>query len=370
MTPKLDWLEVKLRKMQSSEEYVPKYTPETVAKQLGIHEDELLRLDKNENLFLSKPFFSGILKELAEELDPRFYPQKEKLTLTHELMEYLGLPSESILLGNGSDELIETIVRVFLGSNEEAISIAPTFTMYQIIVNNQGNPFLDISLNDDFSLDVEGLLSKASSKTRLCFICSPNNPTGNQFKIESIKQVLEKFQGIIIIDEAYVEYAPYSVGEMIKEYDNLIVLRTFSKAFGLAGLRIGYGLAHPKIAAALKKLQLPFNINKFSLQLAIKLLDKQKIVHTSITRLKTERERFYKKLTKIPGVKAFPSNANFLLFTTEKDTNLMCENLMKNGILVRNIENILSLGRCLRVTVGLPEMNNKFLNIITELCCS
>ncbi len=370
MIPKLEWLEAKLRKMQNREEYIPKYTPETVAKQLGIHEEEIIRLDKNENLFLSKSFFSGILKELAEELDPRFYPQKEKSTLIHELMEYLDLPSESIILGNGSDELIETIVRFFLGSNEEAISITPTFTMYQIIVTNQGNTFIDASLNDDFSLDVDGLLSKTSSKTRLCFICSPNNPTGNQFNFESIKQLLDKFRGIVIIDEAYVEYAPYSVRERITEYDNLIVLRTFSKAFGLAGLRIGYGLAHPKIASALKKLQLPFNINTFSLQLAIKLLDKREIVRTSITRLKTERERFYKKLTKIPGVKAFPSNANFLLVTTEKDTNMMCDKLMNHGILVRNLENILHLGRCLRVTVGLPEMNNKFLNIMTELCCS
>ncbi len=370
MNPKLDWLEEKLRNMQSIEEYLPKYSPETVAKQLGINEEEIIRLDKNENLFLSKSFFSGILKELAEELDPRFYPQKEESTLTQELVGYLGLPSESIILGNGSDELIETIVRVFLGSNEEAISIAPTFIMYRIIVNSHGNTFIDTSLNDDFSLDVKGLLSKASQKTRLCFICSPNNPTGNQFKIESVKEVLKKFRGIVIVDEAYVEYAPYSVGELIKEYENMIVLRTFSKAFGLAGLRIGYCLADPHLASALKKIQLPFNINKFSLQLAIKLLDKRNIVNTSVNKLKTERERLYKKLCKIPGVKAFPSNTNFILFTTKRDVDIIYNTLMSHGILIRNIGNLLHLGRCLRVTVGLPKMNNKFLNIMTELCCS
>jgi histidinol-phosphate aminotransferase len=366
MNPKLPWLEAQLRNMQKIEEYLPKYTLETVAKQLGINEEEIIRLDKNENLFLSKSFFSGILKELAEELDPRFYPQTEQLTLTHKLAEYLDVPSASIILGNGSDELIETIVRVFLGSDKEAISITPTFSMYRLIVNNQRSTCIDSSLKTDFSLDVGNLLSKASSITRLCFICSPNNPTGNQFKFEAIKEVIDQFQGIVIIDEAYVEYAPYSVGEMINEYENLIVLRTFSKAFGLAGLRIGYGLAHPKLTSALKKLHLPFNINTFSLHLASKLLDKTKIVHTAITRLKTERSRFYTKLTKIPGVTVFPSNANFLLFTTEKDITSLGDKLLNHGILVRNIDNIPHLGRCLRVTVGLPEMNDKFLKILTE----
>jgi histidinol-phosphate aminotransferase len=370
MNTKLDWLEVKLRNMQSIKEYSPKYSPETVAKQLGIDVTEIIRLDKNENLFLSKQFFSKIIKELAEELDPRFYPQKEKSTLIQNLVKYLDLPSESIILGNGSDELIETIVRVFLGSNSTAISITPTFIMYRIIVNNHGNTIIDTFLNDDFSLNVASLLSKASHKTRLCFICSPNNPTGNQFKIESVKEVLKKFRGIVIIDEAYVEYAPYSVGKLIKEYENLIVLRTFSKAFGLAGLRIGYCLTHPNLASALKKIQLPFNINKFSLQLAIKLLDKRNIVKTSVNKLKIERERFYNKLCEIPGVKAFASNTNFLLFTTEKDVDIIYNTLMRHGILIRNIGNILHFGRCLRVTVGLPKMNNKFLNIMKELCCS
>lgn len=370
MNHKLDWLEVKLKNIQNIEEYSPKYSPEAIAKQLGIDIDEVIRLDKNENLFISKSFFSGIIKELAEELDPRFYPQREKSTLTQQLVEYLDLPSESIILGNGSDELIETIVRVFLGPNGAAISIAPTFIMYRIIVNNHGNPFIDAFLNDDFSLNVKSLLSKTSQKTRLCFICSPNNPTGNQFNIESIKEVLTKFRGLVIIDEAYVEYAPYSVGEMIKEYKNLIVLRTFSKAFGLAGLRIGYSLTNPKLASALKKIQLPFNINKLSLQLAIKLLDNRNIVTTSVNKLKTEREQFYKKLCKIPGIKPFPSNTNFILFTAEKDVDIIHNTIMNHGILIRNIGNIPNIGRCLRVTIGLPKMNKKFLNILTELCSS
>ena len=370
MNRKIDWLQEILKRQQTIEEYVPQYSSETVAEEFGIDIEEIIRLDKNENLFLTKSLFTEILKELAEELDPRFYPQQEHTMLIQELVQYLDLPSESIILGNGSDELIETIVKVFLGSNAEAISIAPTFGMYKIIVNMYGSTVHEALLQNDFSLDVDGLLSNVSQKTRLCFLCSPNNPTGNQFKLETVQEVLTKFQGLVIIDEAYVEYAPYSMGDMIKDYENLIVLRTFSKAFGLAGIRLGYGLAHPALISALKKMQLPFNINKFSLQLAIKLLTKRNLVNTLIPKLKIERERLYKKLNKIPDVKAFPSDANFVLFTTKQDSTMIHHKLMRHGILIRTIENILHYGRCFRVTVGLPEMNNKFLTIMQELCSS
>jgi histidinol-phosphate aminotransferase len=368
MNKKFNWLEAKLEKLQSIKEYVPKYYPEVLAKQLGIDIGKLIRFDKNENLFIPKAFLSEILKELTEEIDPRFYPQREKTALTEKLVDYLNVPVECIILGNGSDELIETIVRTFLEANEEAISIIPTFAMYRIIVKNNGNAFKETYLREDFSLNVEDLLSKTSSKTILCFLCSPNNPTGNQFSIESVREIIEKFSGLVVVDEAYVEYAPYSVKDMIKKYENLIVLRTFSKAFGLAGLRIGYGLASSNVVSALKKIQLPFNINKVSLQLAHTLINKRKIVDSAVKKLKVERERFIRKLNKISGVKAFPSDANFILFKTVKETDTVVSELTNQGILIRDIGNILNMGRCLRVTIGPPEMNNKFLNALTAIC--
>ena len=328
----------------------------------------LIKLDANENFFIKQHFLLQIFKELEENLDLRLYPQSEKIDLINALSQYIGLPSESFTIGNGSDELIETVVRTFLRGPERSISISPTFSMYRIIVEAHGSAYDTVPLGKSFSLDADALLSKVTANTALCILCSPNNPTGNQFEYGSVRRILREFKGIVVVDEAYVEFAPSSIKDAVEEFDNLIVLRTFSKAFGLAGLRIGYAIACPEVTAALRQIQLPYNISKVSMLMASKVLEKRKIFLDAVEEVKAERERLTRTLDEVPGIKAFNSDANFVLIKTEKDAEAILNELRTEGILVRNIGGIPNLGRLLRVTVGLPEMNDCLINALEAIC--
>jgi histidinol-phosphate aminotransferase len=237
--------------------------------------------------------------------------------------------------------------------------------MFKIISRNEGHEYLEVPLNSDFSLNVEAILSQATPDTRLSFITSPNNPTGNQFKIQDIHNLVTNFDGVIVVDEAYVEFASYTLQELIEEYDNLVLLRTFSKAFGLAGMRIGYSIANAKVTNALKSVQLPYNINKVSLTLARKLLQQQDLIKNVLQRVKIERTALYKNMRAVHGVTAFASETNFILFQTN-DSETTFQALLNQGVLVRKFHDILNRGCFLRVTVGTPLMNATFLNALQK----
>jgi histidinol-phosphate aminotransferase len=325
---------------------------------------QLLRLNANENHFISPALLSQLLKDVADHIDPRFYPRGEKAALVQRIGEYVGQPATNIVVGNSSDELIETIVRLFLRSGEVALTITPTFVMYRIIVVNQGGQCVRVPVRDDFSLNPAALLSKAHDETTLAFLCSPNNPTGNQFAEDRVRTILDSFEGIVVVDEAYVEYAPYSLADAVARHENLVVLRTFSKAFGLAGLRIGYALAHHRLADTIKSLQLPFNVNKVSLTMASKVLEQRPLFETATDTLQKERTRLLYRLRRVDGVEAFDSHANFILFKTRSNARVVFEGLLRRGVLVRDVGPVLDHGRCLRVTVGTPDMNAQFLDAL------
>jgi histidinol-phosphate aminotransferase len=280
----------------------------------------------------------------------------------------LGLPADNIVVGNGGDEILERIAHLFLEKGEQAITISPTFSMYRFAVNLQKAKLIEIPLKNDFSLDFDRLLSSVTTRTKILFLCSPNNPTGNQFGIDEIKSLAEGFPGVIVVDEAYVEFADYSAISLIKKYENLIVVRTFSKAFGLAGLRLGYGVADVEIAKALSEcVSPPFAVNTVSLKVGAKILENIKIVEHAIQRVKAEREKMVKALNGIDGVKAFNSKANFVLFKTEKPLGYVYNGLLQKGVLVRKIGTVLSFQNCFRATVGLPWMNAKLVDALKEV---
>lgn len=360
----------KVREYLEDAERIKEYPSGEYSTSSELSEDEakkVIKLDANENLFIPKNFLSQISREVAEELDPRLYPQSEKRELINALSDYLSLTPECFAVGNGSDELIETFVTAFLRSGERAISITPTFSMYEIIVKTHVRTYDSVPLGDDFALDTDALLSKVTPATALCILCSPNNPTGNQFEPGSVRKILEEFNGIVIVDEAYNEFAPTSIKEAIKDFDNLIVLRSFSKTFGLAGLRIGYSIACPKITSMLRKIQLPWNINKFSMLMAIKVLEKKELFLDLIEGVKTERTRLFNKLNMVSGIKAFKSDANFILFTPKMDADTVFNQLRSKGIFIRNLGFISGFNKFLRVTVGLPEMNDLFIDAVEEI---
>ncbi|MFH0749217.1 MAG: histidinol-phosphate transaminase [Candidatus Bathyarchaeota archaeon] len=366
MSKKVDWLENRLQDAGKIQEYSSgEYT---FSKKDENKTGKWIKLDANENLFLHKSQFTQLFREVTQTLNPRLYPQNEKINLINALSEYLELPSDCFTIGNGSDELIETTVKAFLRKSERVISITPTFAMYEVIVNAYNNVYDAVPLGPNFVLDVDALLSKIKPQTVLCILCSPNNPTGNQFKLGSVRKLLQEFKGVVLMDEAYAEFAPSSTKEQIKEFDNLIILRTFSKSFSLAGLRIGYSLACPQVTALIRRYQLPWNVNQFSMQMATKVLEKKEVFIDTINRIKNERTHLISELNKIPRVKAFHSDANFVLFRTEKDADEVFNELKKRRILIRNIGDIPGFSNCLRVTVGLPEMNNRFIKALDKIC--
>ena len=328
-----------------------------------------MKLNSNENFFMPKEKLTALLKEVVEESDPRIYPQEEELEAKNALGDYLGVSPECILLGSGSDPLIDLVARLFLEREDEALSVEPTFSLYEHIVTLWGAKYLGVPLKDDFSLNIEKILAKVTPKTKLFLLCSPNNPTANQFKMEEVLSLVKGFPGLVAIDEAYAEFTDYSTVGLVEKFENLIVFRTFSKAFGLAGLRLGYAVSNSDLALTLSaKALLPYVVNSIALKMGLKLLGNIEIMKEAVRKLKKERGRLIEKLNGIDGVKAFNSQTNFVLFQTEKGSDEIFEALLKMGVLIRNVGSVLRLGECLRTTVGLPEMNDELLAALERVC--
>jgi histidinol-phosphate aminotransferase len=362
------WFRKKLDRMRLLDSYAIEESVESIAQRCRISPIEIVKLNQNENFFLPKDMLHGLMKQIIEEYDPRIYPQDEEFKLKEKLSDYLNVPTGCIIIGNGGDELIERIARLFLEKGDEALSVTPTFSFYKLITNLVGANHLEVPLKTDFALDKEKILATVTPKTKLLFLCSPNNPTANQFNIEEVKLLVEEFPGVVVVDEAYVEFAEYSLAQLANKYENLIVLRTFSKAFSLAGLRLGYGVAETDPATILsKKAQLPYPVSSFALKMAIKLLLNNKLTEKAIKQLKDERENLIEKLNEVEGVKAFNSQANFILFQTNMQSDKVYQNLLMRGVFVRNIKSP-HLKNCLRTTVGLPEMNTKLLKALQAAC--
>jgi histidinol-phosphate aminotransferase len=362
------WIEQKLEKLQAIDCYSAGATPETVAKQLGVTTKQIIKLNFNENLFMPRVKQAKLVKELAEEIDLRMYPEDEEVKLREKLTGYIKVPKDFLVVGNASDELIDRIIRLFIEKGDIAISFAPTFSIPRLCVKRQEGEYITVPLLSSLQLDVKGMLSKFTDKTRLLYICSPNNPTSTQYKAEDIEKLAKAFPGIVILDEAYGEFADYSFVPRIREFENMIILRTFSKAFGLAALRLGYAVANPELAKIIvEKTPLPYPVNAFSLRMGSKMLDNVDLMMESVRQVKSERAKLIKALNEIDGVQAFDSQANFLLVNTQKPCDEVNEKLLKRGIMLKKWGKILQYNNCFRVTVGLPEMNAKLVEALKEI---
>jgi histidinol-phosphate aminotransferase len=362
------WLKEKLRKLQSIDCYSAGATPETVAKQAGISQSEIIKLNFNESMFISKAKLSALIKEVADEIDLRLYPEDEEIKLREKLTGYLKVPKDFLVVGNASDELIDRIVRLFVEKGDIVVSFSPTFAIPRLCVRRQEGEWTAVSLLSNLQLDIKRLLSKFSYKTRLLYLCSPNNPTAAQFKIEDVETLAKSFPGIVILDEAYGEFADYSFIPRIREFENMIILRTFSKAFGLAALRLGYGVANPELAKILaEKSPLPYPVSAFTIRMGCKMLDNIKLMRKSVEQVKNERGKLIKALNEIDGVEAFDSQANFLLVNTRKPADEVYKKLLKRSIMLKKLGKLLQYDNCFRVTIGLPEMNVKLIKALKQI---
>jgi histidinol-phosphate aminotransferase len=302
-------------------------------------------LDANENPF-NNPY--------NRYPDPLQWKLKESITAKKKV------PATHIFLGNGSDEAIDLVFRVFCEpSQDNVVAIAPTYGMYQVSADINHVEYRKVHLNDDFSLNANRLLNAVDEHTKVIFLCSPNNPSGNLLDRHEVLHVLENFGGIVVIDEAYVDFSPEdSWLTHLTRFPNLIVLQTFSKAWGLAGVRLGMAFASPEIILLFNKVKYPYNVNILTQELVLEHLQYESRKRSWVNLLLKERERLVIELRQISYVKTiYPSAANFVLVKV-KDANAIYNYLVDLSIIVRNRNNVVLCEGCLRITVGTPDENN------------
>lgn len=326
---------------------------------------ECIRLDANENPF---PWPVGMRKNLfSEKLLFNRYPDGMAQDLKKAIAAYTNVPAEGILVGNGSDELIQLILLTFGGSGKSVIIHPPTFGMYQISAHLTATTVVGVPLLNGLELDTERMLKAAlTPEAHVVIICNPNNPTGSLFSRAEILQLVRESGKIVVVDEAYAEFSEESLIPELENHPNLVILRTFSKSFGMAGLRLGYLLGQPETIALINRVRSPFNVNLFSQSAGILALSYLNEYQVQIRCIKDEIQKLYKGLTQVPDVVVYPTKANFILFKSS-DPDRWAAELFKRGFLVRNMGELPVLGKCLRISAGLPEENEGFLRVIREI---
>lgn len=326
----------------------------------------VLRLDSNENFFVKFDDLNAMLREVVKDLDLRVYDAKGVGDVRRAIGKYVDAPPECIVVGSGSEQLIDLVVGLFVEKGDSVASIEPSFFVYQKRVLLQGARFFGVSLNEDLSLNRKLLLEKSNSRTRLLFVCSPNNPTGNEFGFSEIEALADESSAVIVVDEAYAEFGDHSLVSLAVEKENVVVLRTFSKAFGVAGLRFGYAVANPNLALAISNI-MPYTVNSVTSKFVVKLLEHVGMTKDCAELVKGERQRLIDGLNSIKGLVVFDSKANFVTFNPGRNADEVHERLLEKGIIVKNLGKLPVIGHCLRVTVGLPDMNDRFLKALSEI---
>lgn len=326
----------------------------------------LIKLDANESPF---PLPEELRRELLaglDQVDVHRYPDAKADRLRSVLAAQLQVAPGSLVLGNGSDELIQLLLLATSGPGAVALAPVPTFSMYELIARAHGLSFEGVPLGPRFEPDLPALIEAIERRRpKIIFLATPNNPTGGVFSEAEIVKIVTVAPGLVVVDEAYGPYAGRTMLPHLIDQERLVILRSLSK-IGLAGLRIGYLVAHPALAAEIEKVRLPFNLNSFSQTAAVVLLNHHEWIDANICEVVRERERMMGCLVALPGVEAFPSAANFILFRTTRSGDDLFETLLQQGILVRNVGSAPGLRDCLRVTVGTKAENNQFVAALTK----
>lgn len=297
------------------------------------------------------------------------YPDPLQWEVKKKLSKIKGIQPEQIFLGNGSDEAIDVLIRAFCEPNREAILITePTYGMYAVCADVNAVAIQKILLTPEYDLDVDALFNQVNDQTKIIFLCSPNNPTANLLNRDKIISVLERFNGLVVIDEAYIDFtSSESFTHDLPAFENLVILQTFSKAWGLAGLRLGMCFASPAIIAILNKVKYPYNINLATQAHALEALDNEQKKNSMVTEIVRERDFMMRELQTVKMVqKVYPSDANFILIKVD-DANGTYKKLTDQKIIVRNRSSVALCLNCLRITVGTPEENKELIKALKEL---
>ena len=315
---------------------------------------KLIYLDANES-----PFDSGINR----------YPDNKQTELKKVVSNIKNININQIVFGNGTDEILDLIVRVFCNPNKDKIiTLPPTYGMYDVIAKTNGVENIEIPLKSDFSIDKNEILKLSSSSIKILFLCSPNNPTGNSFDTNDLTDLIKGFNGVVVVDEAYIDFSSkQSLISLINDNNNLIITQTMSKAYGMAGIRLGMGFSNQKIINYLNKIKPPYNINVLTERKALEELNKIDEIKKNIDLVLNQRKLLVSCLEKLDFIeKIYKSDSNFLLVKVD-NSDLRYNQLLKNGIIVRNRSNQPLCQNCLRITIGTENENNSLIKILNQL---
>lgn len=317
-------------------------------------DSEMIFLDANENPF---------------ETDINRYPDPQQLKLKAILSKQKNIPEDQLLLGNGSDEVLDLIFRAFCEpAKDNIITLPPTYGMYSVLANLNDIENREVLLDSDFQPSFEEIIKTVDTRTKLLFICSPNNPTGNLISSKIITKLLKNFNGLVVIDEAYIDFAnAESWTSNLKEFPNLIVTQTLSKAYGMAGIRLGICYASAEIISVMNKIKPPYNINILTQNKAIERLQNIKLIDSEIADLKNERVNLFKALVQINYIeKIYDSEANFILIKVD-NAIVRYSQLLEKGVVVRNRSSQPLCENTLRISIGTKSENKKLITILKEL---
>ena len=306
-----------------------------------------VKLDANEG---NKDLFKDLIKDIGDDFYLNLYPDDNYTQLKEAIVNYIGCKIENISVGNGSSELLDLCVKTFVDTNELILSLDPTFSMYSIYAKIVNSRYIGAGEGNDFTINVDDVIkSIEENDPKLTIICNPNNPTGTIIKRDDVLRIVKSTDNVVIVDE-------------IENYDNLIVVKTMSKAFSMAGIRTGYLIANEELVKTIEKVRPPYNLNSISALLATKALKQKEKMLSYVENLKVEREKIYEKLIDM-GVKAYKSGANFVFFSSKVDN--LAEKLIDNDVLIRKFGG--KLDNYYRVTVGSPKENEAFLNAMKKI---
>lgn len=334
-----------------SDGYSPVKSIEETANELGVSPSEIIKLDQNENPYGTS---LGVFDALASYDHYHHYPDADQRVARERLSAYTGAPADRIMLGNGSDELIDMLVLATIEPGDEVIVPMPTFGVYSIKPPLLGGVVKTVERRENFELDVDAILNAVTDRTKLIFLAHPNNPTGNLVTTQQLVRVL-RTGALVVVDEAYYEFSDKTLLPMLSEWENMVVLRTFSKWAGLAGLRVGYAIFPQKLSQQMWKIKPPFNVGAAALKAVEAVLDDVDYLQETVSRVRVERGRMYRALRKLNFLEPYPSQANFILCrVTRGDAHDVYRRLREQGILVRSYSDPW-LRNFIRISVGRPE---------------
>jgi histidinol-phosphate aminotransferase len=311
-------------------------------------------MDANENSFGSP---------IRHSLKLHRYPTPTHDNLREKIADYRDVEPDNIFLGVGSDEPIDTLIRIFCEPGKDSVIITPpTYGMYKVSASINNVNVKEVLLTERFQLRPDEILAETDEHTKILFLCSPNNPTGNDMKQTDMLKIITRFPGIVVVDEAYIDFSSSeSMAQFVHQYPNLVVLQTFSKAFGLAGIRLGTAISNPEIIRYMLRVKAPYNINKLTAEAALEVFDKIDLMKFNVSKIKEEKEYVAEQLGFADVVeRVYPSNANFLLFKINSAEEVY-QKLADRGVIIRYRGNEPLCENCLRVTIGMPDENVRFL---------